>query len=90
MDRNAFADMLTREGFPEPAAKTTPPGTFNDTHSHPFEVCALVLDGELTLSWDDQQHTYRAGDVFRMAAGCPHVESYGAAGATTLVSRRGG
>jgi hypothetical protein len=47
-----------------------------------------VLDGEITLSFKGTSQTYRAGDVFTMAAGCEHAEQCGPAGVTYTVGRR--
>jgi quercetin dioxygenase-like cupin family protein len=47
-----------------------------------------MIDGELTLSAQGKPTTYRAGEVFTLAAGCEHVEQFGPQGATYLVGRR--
>jgi quercetin dioxygenase-like cupin family protein len=48
----------------------------------------VVLDGEITLTVSGDARTYRAGDIFTMAAGCAHAESVGPAGVKYLVGRR--
>ena len=47
-----------------------------------------MLTGELTLAWEDQQHTFVPGEIFVMAAGCEHTEWFGPEGATYLVGRK--
>jgi hypothetical protein len=42
----------------------------------------------MTLASDGASRTYRAGEVFEMAAGCEHSERYGPEGARTLVGRK--
>jgi quercetin dioxygenase-like cupin family protein len=67
---------------------TTSGAKVNPEHSHPFDVRAMVLKGALTLSCDGQSRTYRQGEIFTMARGCLHSESYGGQGAVVLVGRR--
>lgn len=87
-DLVAFEADLEQRGFVEIQTREIPGHTHNTEHAHPFEVRALMLDGELSLSCDGQTRTYRAGEVFTMAAGREHVEHFGAAGARYLVGRR--
>lgn len=88
MDTKAFEAELQRDGYGEVSTRVIEPGVHNDSHSHPFDVRALMLSGELTLTWEGQTRTYRAGDVFTMAAGCAHVEQFGPEGASYVVGRR--
>jgi uncharacterized cupin superfamily protein len=88
MDRATFEATLKTDGFPEPQLSETGPNTRNAEHSHTYDVRALVLDGEITLTVDGTARTYRAGDVFSMPAGCRHVEDIGPQGVRSLVGRR--
>lgn len=88
MDANAFEARLKREGFPEIRTNQLPARCHNAEHTHPFDVLALVLEGEITLTIAGAAHTYRAGDEFSMQAGCAHVEDVGAQGVRYLVGRR--
>ena len=88
MDTTSFEARLRAEGYPEIRTNELPPNKRNDEHSHPFDVLALVLEGDITLTVDGNARTYRAGDEFSMHAGCPHVEDVGACGVKYLVGRR--
>jgi quercetin dioxygenase-like cupin family protein len=88
MKPDTFQADLQRDGFAEIDTRSLPPGQFNPTHSHPFEVRAMVLDGEITLTYDGATHVYRSGDVFSMAPGCEHAEQVGGAGVSYMVGRR--
>lgn len=83
-----FTLQLAQNGYTETVTRSWEPNQLVDSHSHPFDAHALVLKGEFTLSWDGQTQTLRQGDTFSLAAGCEHVEHYGAQGATYLVGRR--
>ena len=75
-------------GFPEALIRTRPAGTVLDTLTHPFDADALVVDGEMWLTFDGRtQHLHR-GDWFEVPAGTPHDERYGPSGATYWVARR--
>ncbi len=83
-----FTQQLSKDGYTETLTRSWEPNQQVATHSHPFDAHALVLQGEFTLSWNGQSKILRQGDTFSMAAGCEHVEQYGAQGATYLVGRR--
>lgn len=57
-------------------------------HQHPYDACALITSGEITLVVDGTPHTYAVGEIFRLPAGTMHHESAGPAGVTYLVGRR--
>lgn len=88
MDRSAFEARLRAEGFPEIRTNELPPNRHNPEHSHPFDVLALVLEGDITLAVEGKTSTYRAGEEFSMKARCPHIEDIGPAGVMYLVGRR--
>lgn len=83
-----FESALKHAGYLEVETKLTKPGFATAPHSHPFDVRALVLEGEMTLASEGASRTYRAGEVFEMAAGREHSERYGPEGARTLVGRK--
>jgi quercetin dioxygenase-like cupin family protein len=88
MNTETFEAALRRDGFAEIETKSVDANKHVPAHSHAFDVRALVLDGEITLTYEGTARTYRPGDTFTMAAGCEHVEDLGPAGVTYLVGRR--
>jgi quercetin dioxygenase-like cupin family protein len=88
MNADDFESALKRAGYLDVETKQFKPGLATQPHAHPFDVRALVLDGEITLVANGVSRTYRAGEIFEMAAGCEHAEQYGPAGARNLVGRR--
>lgn len=88
MNQEKFAQQLTDEGFDEVFTKSLPAKQQVAAHTHPFEVKALVIDGEVTLGVDGHLTTYRVGDVFTMAKGCEHTELYGDTGVSYVVGRK--
>ncbi|WP_421999858.1 cupin domain-containing protein [Reyranella sp.] len=87
MDQQSFEAELKRDGY-DIQTSTTPGAKVNPEHSHPFEVRAMVLKGALTLTTGGKTTTYSPGEIFTMAKGCLHAESYGDEGAVTLVGRK--
>jgi quercetin dioxygenase-like cupin family protein len=57
-------------------------------HSHPFDACALVTSGDITLVVGGVSTTYHAGEIFRLPAGAPHEEFAGTHGVGYRVGRR--
>jgi quercetin dioxygenase-like cupin family protein len=87
MDPREFEEALRQDGF-SAEIRTTEPRKVTPEHTHPFEVRALVLDGEITLTTGGESQTYRQGDVFTMAPGRAHAEAVGPEGVRNLVGRR--
>jgi len=88
VDTKSFSQRLRREGYVEGDPKFLEPGRVMPEHDHPFDVCGLVLDGEIALTIDGRETPYRAGQVFTMAAGCAHAEKIGATGVRYIIGRR--
>ena len=88
MDRQSFETELKREGYDEVLTGSTQGPKHNAEHSHPYDVKAVVIDGAITLVWEGRTQTFRPGEIFTMARGCPHTETFGAEGAVTLVGRK--
>jgi quercetin dioxygenase-like cupin family protein len=84
----AFEDDLKRDGFANIETKSVESNKRVGEHSHPFDVRAKVLAGEITLTCAGVSRTYRTGDVFSMGAGCEHAERCGPAGVTYTVGRK--
>lgn len=88
MDIAGFESGLKSDGFQQIVTKAVAAGTHNTAHAHAFEVRALVLDGRISLTVAGVSSTYEKGQVFTMAANCPHAEQIGPEGVSYLVGRR--
>lgn len=56
------------------------PNTILPKHSHEAEQITLVLDGELTFSFDGRQVTLKAGDVVAIPSNSKHSATAGLSG----------
>ncbi len=83
-----FETALEAEGFGEIATVERPAGYALGDHQHPFEAWALITAGDITLTVDGAETRYEAGQIFRLAAGKPHLERAGASGVVYRVGRR--
>lgn len=88
MNRESFTESLQEQQFNEVLEKSLGAGEHNAAHSHPFDVRALVTQGDIKLTVEGVTTHYNAGEIFTMVAGCTHEESVGADGVTYLVGRR--
>ena len=88
MNDTEFRAALVSEGFDDIEVRTIAANVHNKAHSHAFDVRALMIAGELTLSTQGKPATYRAGEIFTLPAGCEHVEQFGPQGATYVVGRK--
>ena len=86
---DAFAEEARAQGFDEVVVREWPPGKVIESHTHPFHAKAMVVQGEMWLTVGAREQHLRPGDRFEVARDVPHVERYGAEGATYWVARRG-
>lgn len=87
MDFEKFEAEERAAGCDEVAERKWEPNRIVETHSHPFSVRALVVQGEMWLTVDGKTQHLRAGDRFELDRDVPHVERYGAEGATYWAAR---
>ena len=87
MNEAQFIEMLQQEDYPDPVEVRQAPNGSLGEHSHPFAVKALVIDGSINITIQDNRKTYSIGDVFQLGFEEPHSESYGATGVVYLASR---
>ena len=83
----AFAAEQRAIGCDEVLERKWKPNATMETHTHPFSVRVLVVDGEMWLTVGDKVQHCRAGDRFELEHDVPHAERYGAEGATFWVAR---
>lgn len=88
LDFEDFRAQAVNEGFDEVIERRWPAGTVLDTHTHPFALQALVVDGEMWLSVGPETRHLAVGDTFELAREVPHAERYGEHGACYWVARR--
>ena len=67
MDTLRFEARLLAEGYPEIRTNELPPSRHNPEHTHPFDVLALVLQGDITLTVQGTARTYRYLDAAEVA-----------------------
>ena len=88
MNIQDFQVQLKADRFEEAVAIDRPAGYAMGEHQHPFDACALITAGDITLVVDGVSSHYREGDVFRLPAGTPHLEAAGPLGVSYLSGRR--
>jgi quercetin dioxygenase-like cupin family protein len=88
MERMTFERELREHGYVEVVDRRMEANALNPEHAHEFDARLLVLEGTMTITAEETERTYRAGDTFTMAAGCRHSERSGSQGARYLAGRR--
>ena len=91
MNLPSFAEFEARAraaGFDEVVERRWPPHTVLATHTHDFDVDALLTQGEMWLTCTHGMLHLLAGDRFALPRQVPHDERYGPEGATYWVARR--
>lgn len=88
MDQITFIEQLAREGFQPPVLVEREALGRLDSHAHPFEAKALVVQGDLHIRTVTGERHYGVGEVFHLTAHEPHSERFGAEGVRYLAGRR--
>lgn len=81
------ADALAK-GYDEVLERRWAPGTVTGTHSHPFEVAAVLVQGEMWLEQGPISVHLVSGSGFELKPNVPHSERYGPQGALFFSARR--
>lgn len=86
----AFQAEALACGFSEALVREWAPDAVTQTHTHPFDAEAVVVEGEMWLMEGGQQLSPSDPQrgTFRVPAGRPHSERYGNKGASLWVARR--
>ena len=87
MNRAEFEADLRREGY-EIREGEIKPNEHRAMHAHAFDARLLVLDGSITLIFNEGRSTYGAGDSCMVPAGTMHEEHTEADGVRYLAGRR--
>jgi quercetin dioxygenase-like cupin family protein len=88
MNLDAFEAQLHAEGYQVITSVQQPAGYTMGDHVHAFDACALILEGDFTITVDGVDYHYGSGDIFRLSAGTPHSERAGSQGVRYLAGRR--
>ena len=83
-----FEDKARAVGYDEVLERRWEPNLTVDLHSHPFDAHAIVVEGEMWLTCNEQTRYLQPGDSFTLERGQMHSERYGSSGAMYLVARR--
>ena len=87
MNLEEFEAGLKADRYGEIVSVDKPAGYAMGEHQHPFDACALITAGEISLLVDGVSKAYAVGDIFHLPAGTPHHE-IAPTGVTYLVGRR--
>ncbi len=88
MNRADFESEVREQGYREVVDRHMEAGAISPEHDHEFDARLLILEGEMTIMCDGEEHTYRSGDTFAMTAGRRHTERSGPHGVRYLAGRR--
>ena len=87
MTRAEFEAALLREGY-EVREGALEPNVHREAHAHDFDARVFVLDGSITLVFDDKLCSYEAGDSCNIPSGTMHEEHTEADGVRYVSGRR--
>jgi hypothetical protein len=83
-----FSACERAKGFDEIVERKWAPNLVLASHTHPFSVEALVVQGEMWLTVGNHVRHLKPGDTFALDREVAHSERYGPEGATYWAARR--
>ena len=84
----SFEKEAKSQGFDEVTQKTWEPEVVLPEHTHPFDASAVVVAGDMWLTYRGTTRHITPGGTFVLPRDTPHAERYGSQGATYWVARR--
>jgi quercetin dioxygenase-like cupin family protein len=88
MDETKFARTLEQEGFRHTYVWQDAPNASYPDHTHATETAHIILSGEMTLTMDGRNQTYRAGERCDVPAWALHSARMGPSGCRYLIGER--
>ena len=87
MDIQEFEVNLKADGYTTTKVERAV-GYAMGEHDHPFDACALITQGDITLVVNGVSTNYAVGQIFRLPAGTLHHESAGPSGVSYVSARK--
>lgn len=87
-DEKEHQKQLEAEGFSHTFAWQDAPHAFYPDHEHNALTAHVVLEGEMTLTMQGHQKTYRAGERCDVPAGAVHSARMGPSGCRYIVGEK--
>ncbi len=85
-----FTKVMLAAGYNQVIERVWEPNQTLDEHTHPFDVNAIVIQGEVLLTIKGENpRKLVAGESFNLSAHTPHSEQYGPEGAIFWAARKG-
>lgn len=88
MDERELEEKLRGEGFSGIFIHRDSPGAHYPDHTHMGITAHIVLDGEITVTSEEQTITYATGDRFDVPAGEIHSAKIGPDGCRYMIGEK--
>jgi quercetin dioxygenase-like cupin family protein len=85
MTEEDFKALCEDKGYGDIKVKSYEPHGYDPMHTHDLSIIGLILEGQMTLEWEEGLTTYKPGDICEFAAGTLHAEKTGPKGAKIIL-----
>ena len=82
-----FEAQLKDAGYRDVGTRSMEPRPANNEHVHDYAVRGLVSAGEFIIASGGVPRSYKAGEIFEVAAGTMHSEAVGLEGVSITTGR---
>jgi len=88
LNLDAFTEASLQKGYDGVSIREWAANSTSELHTHEFAVHAVIAQGEMWLTRDDDTQHLKVGDTFTMEPETPHSEKYGANGTIYWAARK--
>lgn len=88
MSPDTFGQSVLAAEFSRPVLIKREPNGFVDSHQHPFEAKALILEGQIEIGFETTAYTHHRGGIFHLTTREPHWERHGPQSVVYLSARK--
>jgi quercetin dioxygenase-like cupin family protein len=88
LNLDEFTKTYTAKGYDNVTVREWAANSVSELHTHEFAVHAVIAQGEMWLTRDNDTQHLQVGDTFTMEPETPHSEKYGANGTIYWAARK--
>lgn len=88
MTEKEAREQLQKDGFRNISVFQDSPNKYYSDHVHMALTAHIILDGQMTLEWDDEKKTFKKGDRFDIEKNDIHNAVMGPEGCTYMTGSK--
>jgi len=88
MNEQKAIEKLKQEGFTQVYTHEDAPNAYNPNHTHESLTAHIIIEGEMTLTMNNETKTYKVGDRVDVPAKATHSAKMGPKGCRYIIGEK--